>query len=146
MVKKYIVSLDESELVELQALLRSGKASARTLARARVLLLSHEGYIDSEIAKILYLHVATVERIRRRWVDGGLEEALYDHPIPGAKCKLSGSQEATLVALACTSPPVRRTRWTMQLLADELVKLQVVEEISDETVRRTLKKTTSSPG
>ena len=77
---------------------------------------------------VLYLHIATVERIRRRWVDGGLEEALYDRPILGAKPKLAPSPDAALVALACTQAPFGRTQWTMQLLADELVRLQVVDK------------------
>ncbi len=145
-MKKYIVTLSEQEVAQIQALLRSGKAAARTLTRARVLLMSHEGYIDSEIAKVLYLHVATVERIRRRWVDGGLEDALYNRPIAGAKPKLSPAQEAALVALACTDARSGRTEWTMQLLADELVRLQIVDKISNETVRRTLKKTTLNLG
>lgn len=145
-VKKYIVNLSEQELAQIQTLLRSGKAAARTLARARVLLMSHEGYIDSDIAKVLHLHVATVERTRRRWVDGSLEDALYNRPILGAKPKLAPAPDAALVALACTGAPSGRTQWTMQLLADELVRLQVVDKISDETVRRTLKKTTLSLG
>jgi transposase len=87
-----------------------------------------------------------VERIRQRFVEDGLEAALSERPRPGGQRKLAGTQEAFLIALACSTPPEGRTCWTMQLLADRLVELQVVEAISDETVRRTLKKTSSSRG
>ena len=90
--------------------------------------------------------VTTVERVRKRFVEEGLEEALSERPRPGATRKLDGHQEAYLVALACSDPPEGKKRWTMQMLADKLVRLEVVEEISDETVRRTLKKGASSRG
>jgi transposase len=88
----------------------------------------------------------TVQRLRQRFVEGGLEHALADRPRPGAARLLDGRAEAHLLALSCSTPPGQRPRWTMQLLADRLVKAGVVESVSDETVRRTLKKGRSSPG
>ena len=146
MVKKYIVKLAESEREQLQTLIRQGKQSARQLARARILLLSDEGRIDKDIAEAVQVHVNTIERTRAKYVEGGVEHALQDRPIPGARRKLDGEAEAFLVATACTEAPNGRANWTMQLLADELVRLELVDGISDETVRRTLKKTKLSPG
>jgi transposase len=141
MHKRFIVDLTDPERVELRALLNRGVASARKLTRARILLLAAEGGTDEAIAAALHVHRATVERTRRRFVEGGLERALRDQPRPGGRPKLDGKGEAHLVALACSAPPEGRARWTMQLLADRLVELALVEAISDETVRRVLKKT-----
>lgn len=146
MAKKYVVKLTEAERENLRILIRQGKQSARTLSRARILLLSDEGNTDQTIADALHLHVNTVERIRAKFVEGGIEFALQNRPIPGARRKLDGKAEAFLVATACTDAPNGRAKWTMQLLADELVRLELVEDISDETVRRTLKKTKLSLG
>lgn len=126
--------------------IRQGKQSARQLSRARILLLSDQGNTDQEIAQALCIHLNTVERIRAKFVEGGVEFALHDRPIFGARRKLDGKAEAFLVATACTDAPSGRANWTMQLLADELVRLELVDNISDETVRRTLKKTKLSPG
>jgi transposase len=98
------------------------------------------------MARVLHSSVSTIERTRKRFVDAGLEAALHEQPRPGARRKLAGKQAAFLIALACSEPPTGRTCWTMQLLADRIVELGVVEAISDETVRRVLKKTPSSPG
>jgi transposase len=141
MHKRYIVDLTADERAGLLALLHKGVAPARRLTRARILLLADEGGTDQEIAAALHVHAATVERTRRRFVEGGVERALSDRPRPGGRPKLDGKQEAHLVALACSAPPEGRARWTMQLLADRLVELALVDAISDETVRRTLKKT-----
>jgi transposase len=141
MPKRYIVDLAEEERAGLLALLNRDVAPARRLTRARILLLADEGGTDPEIAAALHVHAATVERTRRRLVAGGVERALSDKPRPGGRPKLDGKGEAHLVALACSAPPEGRSRWTMQLLADRLVELELVEAISDETVRRTLKKT-----
>jgi transposase len=141
MPKRYIVDLAEDERAGLLALLRKGTAPARRLTRARILLLADEGGPDAAIAAALHVHAATVERTRRRFVEGGVERALRDKPRPGGRPKLDGKQAAHLVALACSAPPEGRSRWTMQLLADRLVELALVAAISDETVRRTLKKT-----
>jgi transposase len=102
--------------------------------------------MDAAIAAALHVGIATVERIRRRFVEAGLEAALQERLRPGGQCKLDGKQEAFLIALACSTPPEGRTCWTMQLLAGKLVELRVVDAISDETVRRTLKETSSSRG
>jgi transposase len=139
MNKRYIVDLTADEGANLLALLGKGVAPARKLTRARILLLADEGRTDEEIAAALHVHRVTVERIRRRFVEGGLEQALNEQPRPGGRPKLAGKQEAMLVALACSQAP--EGRWTLQLLADRLVELDVVDAISDETVRRTLKKT-----
>jgi transposase len=109
-------------------------------------LLADEGRTDEEVAEALLTSVSTVERTRKRFVEGNLERALNESPRPGGKRKLTGKQEAYLVALACSDPPEGKKRWSMQLLADRLVELEIVEEISDETVRRTLKRGTLSRG
>ena len=138
--KRYVVNLTADERTELLGCLNRGKASARRLTRARALLLADEGRTDEEIAGALHIGRATVERLRKRFVDVGVKGALNDLPRKGAPRKLSGRDEALLVATACSDAPDGRTRWTMQLLADRLVELNVVESISDETVRRCLKK------
>jgi transposase len=144
--KKHVVHLTEEQRAYLQALLKKGTAKARVLTRARILLLADEGWADRFIAAVLQVSAQTVYSIRKRFAEGGLEGALQERPRPGAQPKLDGRQEAFLIALACSEPPQGRERWTMQLLADKLVELGVVESISDETVRRVLKKMTLSPG
>jgi transposase len=146
MQKRYRIQLAEEERVHLLGVTQSGKAAARRVRRAQTLLLADEGHADRVIAAMLHIGHATVERTRQRCVEEGLEAALSERPRPGSSPKLDGKQEAFLVALACTHAPEGRQCWTMQLLADRLVALGVVEAISDETVRRTLKKGTSSPG
>jgi transposase len=146
MTKKYIVNLAGDERAQLLALTKRGKVSARRLSRAHILLQADTGLSDDAIAQALHLGTATVGRIRKRFVEDGLEAALSERPRPGGQRKLDGKQEAFLIALACSTPPEGRACWTMQLLADRLVALRVVEAISDETVRRTLKKTRSSRG
>jgi transposase len=145
-VKRYLVRLTEEERESLLTLLRGGRAKSRKIARAHILLSADEGKTDEAIAKGLHVGLSTVWRTRQRFVEGGLEWSLHERPRPGAARKLDGRQEAFLVALACSGPPQGRTRWTMQLLADRMVELKVVEQLSDETVRRTLKGGTSSRG
>jgi transposase len=140
MRKRYIVDLTAAERAELRSVIRKGIASARRLTRARVLLLADEGETDARIAAALHVHETTIERIRQRFVAGGVERALRDQPRPGGRPKLDGKQEAFLIALACSAPPGGRACWTMPLLADRLVALEIVDAISDETVRRMLKK------
>ncbi len=142
MTKVYVVDLTPDEREELLILLKGGQARVRRTNRARILLLADEGRTDEGIAAALLTSVSTVERTRKRFVEEGLEAALAERPRPGGRRKLEGKQEAFLIALACSAPPDERPRWTMQLLADKLV----VESISDETIRRTLKKTCSSRG
>jgi transposase len=138
--KKYIVELTAEERDALEALTRKGSTGARRMKRALVLLAADEGDKDEDIVAKVRVHRVTVEDIRKRFVLEGLEAALSEHPRPGKARLLDGRQEALVVALACSDPPAGRASWTMQLLADRLVELKVVESISDETVRRTLKR------
>jgi len=141
MTKKYLVSLTDAERETLLTLTKKGSVAARKLTRAHILLQADAHATDDTIATALHIGTATVERTRKRFVEGGVEAALTERPRPGGKAKLDGKAEATLVAWTCSAPPDDRAHWTMQLLADKLVELQVVATISDETVRRTLKKT-----
>jgi len=144
--KRYIVELTDEERMELRHLINRGKSAARKVRRAQVLLLADEGKTDQQISEAAFVAVTTVGRLRKRFVEEGLEAALSEQPRPGAAPKLQGKDTAMLVALACSDPPQGRQRWTLQLLADRLVELKVVDAISDESVRRTLKKTRSSRG
>jgi len=143
--KQHAVELTDAERRSLRDLTRRGVASARRLRRARVLLLAAEGRPDRAVADAVGCCVATVENVRRRFAAERLG-ALDERPRPGAAPKLGGRAVATLVGLACTAPPAGRARWTMRLLADRLVELGQVDAVSGETVRRALKKTSSSPG
>lgn len=144
--KLYIIDLTKEERQQLLDLVSKGKARARQLSRAHILLQASEGATDEAIAKSLHVGVATVERIRKRFVEGNLVRALHEDPRPGKMPMLDARQEAFLIATACSAPPEGQKRWTLRLLADEMVRLDQVETISKETVRRTLKKTRSSPG
>ena len=145
MPKQHVVILTAAERQHLEQLTRTGVAPARVIRRARGLLLAADGLTDVKIARAVGCCVATVENLRRRWSRAGLA-ALADQPRPGAARTLDDRAEAVLIAAACSAPPAGRAVWTMQLLADQLVTAGVVAEISDETVRRTLKKTSSNPG
>jgi transposase len=138
--KKYIVELTNEERDELTELTRKGEASARKLTRARILLKANEGWKDEQIVAALDTAVTTVERIRKRFVEGGLEKALKDDPRPGAKRKLDGRGEAYLIALTCSDPPDEHDHWALRLLAGKLVEAGVVDSISHEAVRKALKK------
>jgi transposase len=153
MQKKYRVTLTPEERDDLSRLLAAGKAAARALAHARILLKADQAeggpaWEDARIAEALDCGVRTVERLRQRFVEQGLEAALGRKPQdrPSRPRKLDGRAEARLIALACSAPPEGRQEWTLQLLADRLVELKVVDAICDETVRRALKKTRSSRG
>lgn len=146
MRKKYIVQLSDEERTRLQDMTRKGKSSAREIRRAQILLFSDAGHKDKEIAQTLNTTEVTVARIRRLYVEHDLDYALKDRPRPGRAPVLDARQEAILIAHACSDPPEGRETWTMQLLADRLITLGIVEQISDETVRLRLKKTRSSPG
>ena len=143
--KKYVVDLSAEERTTLEQLLQRGKSSARKLTRARILLQADEGLTDEEIASALDVGIATVERTRQRFVEVNLE-ALNELPRPGGQRKLSGKQEAHVIAVACTPAPSGQTRWTLQLLADQVVVLGFADSIARETVRQVLKKTHSNPG
>ncbi len=144
--KIYVVDLTEDERTFLLDFINRGTRSARKLKRARILLLSDEGKTDGEIAQALHTSTSTVQRTRQRFVEGGLERALNEDPRPGACKKLDVKGEMVLETLARSEPPEGRKRWTLQLLADRLVELKVVDRISDETVRQELKKSGSSLG
>jgi transposase len=144
--KVYVVELTHDERQQVQAVIRGGMAKARMVTRAQILLHASEDKQDKEIAAALHTSESTVGRIRKRFVEDGLHGALYEVTRPGGARKLTGAQEAHLIALACSDPPQGRGEWTMQLLADRLVTLGIVEAISDETVRRTLKRGTLSLG
>jgi len=142
-VKKYVVTLTAEERQHLEQLLAKGKAAARTVAHAHVLLHADQpvGETDDEIAETFGLGVRTVERVRQRFVEEGLEAALKPKAFPRLPRKVDGDVEAHLIALACADPPEGRQRWTLRLLADKLVELDLVESISHERVRQVLKKT-----
>src|SRR5215831_9416149 len=129
--KKYLVDLTDDERQQLEHLLRSGKHPTRKLTRARILLKAADGFSDREIAVALDIGRSTVERTRRRFVEGSLH-ALKERPRPGKKPKLDARAEARLIAEACSTAPAGRKHWTMQLLADRLVELNLVETIPDE--------------
>jgi transposase len=135
---RYRVELSQTERAELTALLSGGKHAARKLKRAQILLAADAGASDEVIAANVGVGESTVYRTKRRFVLGNLEAALSEEPRPGASRKLSGKDEALLIATACSSPPVGRARWTLELLADELVRLTVHASVSRETVRRRL--------
>jgi putative transposase len=144
--KRYIVKLTPEERAELEALTRKGEVRARKMKRAQILLKADIGATDAQIIAALDVSRPCVERLRKRFVEGGLPRALHEDPRPGQKPKLNGKQQARLVAEACSAPPAGRARWTLHLLADRVVLLGLADRISRETVRRVLKKTTSSPG
>lgn len=139
--KKYIINLVDDEQRRLLDMTRKGTLPARKFKRAMILLKAHEGLTDAEIMAALGVSRPMVERIRKRFVEGGLEQALNEDPRPGQKRKLDGRAEAELIAMACSSPPEGHEHWTLRLLAGKLVELGWVESISPETVRRRLKKT-----
>jgi len=148
MVKHIYLKGDEQ--TELEQLIKSGSNSARVIARARTLLLLDRSQGKQrtmrEVADAVMVSRGTVANVKRRYFAGGIERALYDLPRPGAKPKVDGEVEAQLIALVCSDPPEGRTRWTLRLLADQLVALEVVEYISHVTVGEVLKKTNLSRG
>src|ERR1700683_2264559 len=135
---RYRVDLSQSERAARRALLSGGKHAARKLKRAQILLAADAGASDEEIARSVGVGGSTVYRTKRRFVLGNLEAALREVAPPGAARKLSGKEEALLVATACSNPPKGRARWTLELLADELVRLTEHDSLSRETVRRRL--------
>jgi transposase len=144
--KVYGVELTDGERQALHGLIHGAMARARMVNRVQILLHASEEKPDKEIAAALHTSESTVGRVRKRFAEDGLHAALHERTRPGSARMLSGIQEAHLVALACSDPPQGKREWTMQLLADRLVTLGIVERISDETVRRTLKKGASNRG
>src|SRR5476651_887156 len=135
---RYRVELSQGERGELSAMLSKGKRAARKLKRAQILLAADAGCSDEEIARTVAVSSSTVYRTKRRFVEGNLERALSEDPRPGAERKLTGKEEALLVATACASPPEGRARWTLELLAGAMVNLTDHDSLSGETVRRRL--------
>jgi transposase len=135
---RYRIELSQAERDELTTMLSRGKHAARKLKRAQILLAADAGSSDDEIARTVAVGGSTVYRIKRRFVEGNLERALSEEPRPGAERKLTGKEEALLVATACASPPEGRARWTLELLAGAMVKLTEHKSLSHETVRRRL--------
>ena len=135
---KYHVELSQEERDRLETLLGGGRHSARRLKRAQILLAAHDSVADDVIASTLKISASTIYRTKRRLVTADLEAALSEEPRPGVARKLSGKEEALLVATACSKPPPGRARWTLELLADEMVRLTDHDELSSETVRRRL--------
>lgn len=138
--KKYLINLSDEERQVLAELTRKGETKARKFKRAMMLLKADEGLSDPKIMSALNVSRPCVERLRKRFVEGGLERALNEDARPGQKRKLDGRAEAQLVATACSNAPEGHEHWTMRLLAGRLVELGIVESISHETVRLTLKK------
>jgi putative transposase len=146
--KIHIVSLTQEQQQRLYRLTHSGTASARTINRARILLKAAAGEADAQIAAALDVGLATVERTRRQFATGGLDAALERklQPPRVQKRRLDGAGEAKLIMLACSTPPDGHDHWTLDLLADRMVKLNFASRLSGDTVGRVLKKTRSSPG
>jgi transposase len=137
----YFVNLGDEERQTLLEMTRKGRINVRKLKRAMILLKADEGLTDQQVMAALNVSRPCVERVRKRFVSDGLERALNEDPRPGQKRKLDGRAEATLIATACSDAPEGHAHWSLRMLAGKLVQLQVVEAISHETVRRTLKKT-----
>lgn len=151
MRKKYIVALTSEERQYLETFTTTGRHAAYQITRARILLKAdtHQtdgSWSDAEISAALDVGTATVERVRQCFVEVGLDASLKRRPGGGRKSKLNGEQEAHLIALRCSEPPQGQARWTLKLLADQMVVLGQVDSLSDETVRQVLKKTSCNPG
>ena len=150
-MKKYIVELTSEERKQLQQLVKKGKVPGYKIRHAQMLLKADQGnkgpgWPDVQVAEVFAAHVTTVERLRKRFVEQGLEAALERNKRNNYARKLDGNGEAHLIAIACSDPPTGRSEWSLRLLADRLVELSVVDSISYMTVSRTLKKTNLSRG
>ena len=150
MPTKYHIHLSSEERQELEGFIRRGESAARIQTRARILLLCDESQNmqkpTKEIAAALMCSLPTITNIRKKFVEGGLPNALYEQPRPGQKPKITGEIEAQLTLLACSAPPEGKARWTLQMLADKLVELELVDSISDVAVMHRLKKMNLSLG
>src|SRR4051812_31493151 len=142
---RYRVELSQIERDELTTMLGGGKHAARKLKRAQILLAADAGCCDAEIVRTVRVSLSSVGRTKRRFVEGNLERALDEEPRPGAARKLTGKEEALLVATACARPPEGRARWTLELLAGEMVRLTAHASLSRETVRRRLAENALKP-
>lgn len=151
MGKRYIVALSEKEQQYLKDFTTTGKRGARQINHARILLKADVnqtdgGCCDREINEAIGVSVRTIERVRQRFVEEGLDAAINQRSGGGRKRKMQGEQEAHLIALRCSKPPVGHARWTLRLLADQMIELGYIDELSHESVRQTLKKMHCSPG
>lgn len=142
MKKQYNIELSEEERTQLETLTSQGTEKVRKVKRARVLLLADEGKKDQEIVERVEVSVGTVERIRKRYVQAGLEAAINEKPRSGRPIGISAQTRAKVTALACTKAPEGRSKWTLRLLADKVVELEYIDSISYQSVRNILKKTT----
>ncbi len=138
------VKLKAKEQKELKQLISKGTEKARKITRCRILLMAHEGKTDTHIIEVLKVARNTVRTARSRYVKEGLKAAINELPRSGAPKKFTGRQKAKITAIACSKPPEGRSRWTLRLLADKVVELEIVDNISHKTVQRTLKKTNLS--
>ncbi len=142
----FVVNLTDEDLAYLNRLIRRGKTSARSLTRARILLMADEGYSNEEIVEVLKTTKPTIIQIKKRYCQEGLDSAINEKPRSGAPIKIDGTIEAQVTLLACSEPPEGRSSWTLQLIADKLVELKAVDSISAMSIQRTLKKVKPSPG
>ena len=142
----FIVKLTAEDRDYLTQFIRRGKASARSLARARILLMADEGYSNKEIVEVIKVSRPTVNHIRKRYCQEGLDSAINEKPRSGAPPKIDGTIEAQVTLLACSKPPEGKSTWTLKLLADKIVELEVIESISTMSVQRILKKARPSLG
>lgn len=138
-----LITLSSNDTRSLKTLLTRGKASARTLSRARILDLLHRGQSPADIAPLLQVSQPTISNVKRRFSEGGLQAALYDQPRSGRPIEIDGHQRAKITALACSTPPEGRARWTLRLLADKAVELGHLKRLSHTKARQILKKTNS---
>lgn len=150
-MKKYIVELTSEERKQLQQLVKKGKVPGYKIRHAQMLLKADQGnkgpcWPDAQVAEVFAAHVTTVERLRKRFIEQGLETALERNKRNNYARKLDGDAEAHLISIACSAPPAGRSEWSLRLLADRLVELSVVDSVSYMTVSRTLKKTNLSRG
>ena len=146
-VRKYVVKLSRAEAAELRELVANEAPRSRRVKHAKILLESDHGHSAVKVAAWVGVGHSMVERIRQRYAEGGIAAALNDKPRPGGVPKLDGKQQAFVIGLACSDTPNGQERWSMQMLADKVVELGVVDgPVSHDTIRRVLKKATSSPG
>lgn len=141
MKKKDIIKLKKKDQKILEQLVIKGSQKARTITRSRILLMSNDGKTDTQIIEALNVARNTIRTVRYRYVHDGLETAINEQQRPGAPNKFTGRDKAKITAIACSQPPDGRNRWTLRLIADTMVELNMVDDISHQTVKRVLKKT-----
>ena len=145
-MKRISVEIDENTMSELNAIVKKGMRTVREVTHARILLLTHSGRRSNEIAEILNVDADTVLRVKKRFLEGGIVKALHDDPKPGQPKKYGEKEAAEIIALACSSPPHGRKRWSIRLIVEEMKKKKGFEGINRESVRLILKKTTQNHG